>query len=224
MAYSTSQRPGETDDQWYNRLAKVADQRLTRLEKLATQEGFKTADKWAYQSAMIDLETWNYGRTGDKMRFNRNKPEDPTQLKMKIADMRNFIDAPTSTKQGIVSSYKNRVDTFNRGNPDNLKGGYGTSFTWESLATYYNRGIADKLSKQYGSKTALKAIGKIQKLAKDKKKELAQAGRGTSNKNVLAQIRKDLENNPDTVTNMSDEVVQQILTDRSIPLSKLFED
>lgn len=221
MAYDTSQRVGETLDQWYNRLAKTADQRLVRLEKLSKQEGFKTADKWAYQSAMIDLEKWNVGRVSDNMRFNRNKPTTDVALKMKIADMRNFIDAPTSTKQGIVQSYKRRVDTFNRGNPNNFKGNYGTQFTWESLATYYNRGIATKLSKMYGSKTALRAIGKIQKLISAKQKELASQGRGSSTTYALSQVRKDLENNPDIVTDLGDEVVQKILSDKSIPLSKL---
>lgn len=223
MAYDTSQRPGESLDQWYKRLAKTADQRLVRLEKLSKQEGFKTADKWAYQSAMIDLERWNLGREAKNMRFNRNKPTTETQLKMKIADMRNFIDASTSTKRGILTSYKNRVETFNKGNPNNFKGNYGTAFTWESLATYYNRGIADKLSKMYGSKTALKAVGKIQKLAQQKKAELASQGRGTANTHILAEMRKDLANNPDIMTDLGDEVVTQILNDRSIPLSKIMD-
>ena len=38
---------------------------------------------------------------------------------------------------------------------------YGTSFTWEQLADYFETGLADKASDQFGSKTVLKAIAKL---------------------------------------------------------------
>ena len=226
--YDTSRRSGESLLHQAKRLAKVADQRLVRLEQMANEEGYQSAQRWAYHSAMLDLEKWNYGRVGDKMRYNRNLPTEKDlsgehgkayeqQLQQRIADMENFINAPTSTRAGIMSNFKGRVDTINER--------YGTNFTWDTLASYFNRGMDDKISKTIkGSKTALRAIGKIQDIARDMKK----SGRTKANSNTLAAIRRDLEKNPDIVTNYTDgdevlgEAIKDILGTEGLTLSRLF--
>ena len=228
-SYNTARRQGEALTKWAKRLAKTADQRLVRLEKLSGQEGYNGVKNWAYKNAQLDLEGWGY-HENDKPRFNRGLPTvEPeagsnaeTALINKITDMQNFLESATSTKSGIQEHYEKVMETFAVGNDDTHKGGYGTSFTWETLANYYNKGAAEKLSKMYGSKTALVAIGKIQKMAQDKKSELAAEGRGTSNKNILHQMRLDLENSTDVSTNRTDEVVAEILNDRKLGLSNLF--
>ena len=87
-------------------------------------------------------------------RWQRNTPMDTRSLKAKIKDIENFLSMKTSTKSGILDVYKKRVDTINKR--------YGTSFTWQDLAEYFDTGLKDKTDK-YGSKTVLLAIGRIQK-------------------------------------------------------------
>lgn len=151
-AYDVEQRQGETELQYYRRLAKVADQRLVRLEKLTREDPlFKGARKFAYAKAVHTLEIF-----GDTMRFNTKPPEDRRLFKEKIMAMRYFLTAPTSTKKGIIETYQQRANTLNER--------YGMNFTWKELADYFDKGLADKMMKDgYGSKTALYAIGTIRR-------------------------------------------------------------
>ena len=101
-AYNVDYKPGETDLQYYKRLAKTADQRLVRLERLATEPGYEKVTQYAYAKAMRDIE--NYG--GGK-RFNVKPPlkedgtVDNTLLREKLADLRAFLTSVSSTKKGI---------------------------------------------------------------------------------------------------------------------------
>lgn len=149
-SFSIEQKPGETDAEYYKRLAKTADQRLVRLEKLSGEKGFENVNKYAYASAMQDLEMF-----GDSKRFNTKSPTDRRMFNEKIMAMRRFLNAPTSTKKGIIEVYEKRAETINKN--------YGTNFTWQELADYFAKGTSDKLAKDYGSQTALYAIGTIQK-------------------------------------------------------------
>lgn len=151
-AYDVEQRPGESELQYYRRLAKAADQRLVRLEKLTREDPyFRGARKFAYAKAVDALEMFGGG-----MRFNVKPPEDRRLFKEKIMTMRYFLTAPTSTKKGIIETYQQRANTLNKR--------YGTNFTWKDLADYFDKGLADKMMKDgYGSKTALYAIGTIRK-------------------------------------------------------------
>lgn len=148
--YNTDMRPGESLEQYYRRLAKVADQRLVRLEKLADVPNYEGAYKWSYNRAMKDISRWGQGS-----RFNTKPPENTNQLKAKINDIRAFLESPTSTKQGITQVYKKRADTLNKT--------YGTNFTWEDMAKYYGQSKNASLDAKYGSKTVAMAIGIIQK-------------------------------------------------------------
>lgn len=139
----------------YNKLAKKADRRMRNLEKLSQEQGFQNVTKYAYARAKRDIEAWTPPGTKDKLpRWQRNAPADTRTLKAKMKDIESFLKAPTSTKRGILDVYKKRVDTINKR--------YGTSFTWQDLAEYFDTGLKDKTDK-YGSKTVLLAIGRIQK-------------------------------------------------------------
>ena len=79
---SIEQRAGESDLDYYTRLAKQADQRLVRLEKLSNEPGFENVKKYAYAAAMRDIES--YGGAGKKMRFNTKPPKAPQLFREKI--------------------------------------------------------------------------------------------------------------------------------------------
>ena len=159
--YNTEQKPGETLEKYYRRLAKTADQRLVRLESYEHDQAFKPATKWAYSKAMRDIHKWS-GETAS--RFNVTPPADREKLIAKIQDIRAFIESPTSTKKGITDVYKKRANTINAR--------YGTDFTWQQLAKYYTSGQASLWDSKFGSKTALKTIAQIQKNKKKLKEDI----------------------------------------------------
>ena len=153
-----SRKAGESDAAYYKRLAKQADQRLVRLEKLAEKEGFESVTQYAYRSAAREL-TLNFGASEDKPRFNVKLPTaDNGKIIQEIynerlAVLKDFLTSPSSTKQGIVDIYKKRADTLNEN--------WGTDFTWSDLADFFESGNAERLFKEYGSKTVMKALGVI---------------------------------------------------------------
>ena len=98
-SYNYEIKPGESIEAYYHRIAKVADQRLVRLEKLEGQEGYGNALQWAYKRAMSDIETWS-GEGAS--RFNTKAPANANQLKAKINDIKTFLGSESSTKSGIT--------------------------------------------------------------------------------------------------------------------------
>ena len=136
----------------YRRLAKRADQRLVRLENLSGNKGFKNVLSWAYQKAMKSIKQWS-GQ--DANRFNTKPPSKTSSLRAKIRDIEQFLGMRSSTKKGIMTSYKKRADTLNKNN--------GTNFTWEDVGKFFESGEWEKMEKEYGSKTAIMAVGEIQR-------------------------------------------------------------
>lgn len=149
--YASEQRPNETLTDWYKRLAMTADKRLQRAEKYQQEEYFKPAVKWAYAKAQHDIKKF---RGEEANRFGLKPPKSTAQLKSQINAMRKYLASPSSTKQGIIEIYEKRAATFNKK--------YHTKFTWESLAKYFESGEAEKWERKFGSKTALRTVGKIQ--------------------------------------------------------------
>lgn len=148
--YDYEQREGETDLQYYRRLAKTADQRLVRLEALRHDPDFKGIEKFAYARALRDIESY-----GGKKRFNTKPPTARSLFNEKIADMIRFLKSPTSMKEGIVEVYKKRADTLNEM--------YGTNFTWKTLSNVIDSGELEKLKADYGSDTVFQSIGTVTK-------------------------------------------------------------
>lgn len=166
--YSLDQKPDETLVQYYRRLAKTADQRMVRLEKASEQKFFHVATEWAYAKATRDILKWiPPGDTkSTKLRFN-TKPPEGEDLIAKINDIKSFLSSPTSTKQGIINVYKKRADTVNKR--------YKTKFTWQQLAKYYDSGQAELWDAKFGSKTALRTIGVMQRNKKKIKDAITKA-------------------------------------------------
>ena len=141
----------------YRTAAKAADQRLVRLEKLTQEENFKVADKWAYARAMRDIEAWS---GEDAKRFNVTPPGSNQGLSAKIEDIRTFLKAETSTKSGIKKSFVDKAKTINKE--------YGTSFKWDQVGKFFTSESWKKLAEKFGSKTALKAIGRAKRFNREK--------------------------------------------------------
>lgn len=153
----------------YKRLAKVADQRLVRLESYSHDKNFNNIQKYAYARAIKDIEL--YSGQGAK-RFNTKAPENIKTLKAKINDILNFLNSPTSTKKGVISIYKQRAESTNER--------YGTDFTWEELFSFIESEKYNKLLQQADSKTIMLNIGAFQKERADIVKDI----RDSSDKHI----------------------------------------
>ena len=140
----------------YRKLAKRADQRLVRLERLSQEKDFKQARQWAYRRATIDAMEW--GASPSKPRFNIAPPQHMTQLRAKIQDIKNFLDKPTSTKAGIIQVYQNKADSLNEKYKD-----YGLNLNWSDVGTFFESTLYKKLSKKYSSGTVIKAVATMKK-------------------------------------------------------------
>ena len=147
--YNTDIKPGESIESYYKRLAKVADQRLVRLEQLSGQENFKGVEKFAYSKAQKALDVWGGSR------FNTKMPETPNLRNEKIADIINFLQSPTSTKSGITDVYKRRAST--------MKKKYGLDMSWQEMGKVMEAFSDDSTG---GSATKVKAIGVIKQIDK----------------------------------------------------------
>lgn len=156
--YDANQRPGESLEAYYHRIAKVADQRLVRLEKLAITEGYGNADQWAYKRAMRDIETWSGENAA---RFNTKAPKDKRSLQAKINDIKTFLGSESSTKSGIQRVYQRRLDSINTT--------YGTKYQVDDLMDLFDSALWKKMEHKYSSDEILKAIGYIKDNSTDDK-------------------------------------------------------
>ena len=143
----------------YKQAAKRADQQLVRLEALSYEEHFKGVLELSYKRAVRDIRSWG----GDK-RFNTAPPTTVTELEAKVADIKEFLSKPTSTKTKIVKIYKKMADTIN----EKYAKEYGVTFTWQELANYYESDVSKKGDMQKASKTVVRALAVIKKMNTDK--------------------------------------------------------
>lgn len=158
--------------QEYEKLARTANRRMYRLEKLADDPFYTYVILgYAYHNALYDIQGLPGG--AGKKRFPMDitrfsaKETNIRDLKQAIVSVQNFLDMPTSTKKGITKVYQKRAKTLNSK--------YGTDFDWMSLSNWFQSTLWQKMSTKYGSKTAMKAIGKIQKSYKQVADEIRDA-------------------------------------------------
>lgn len=156
-------KEGETDTQYFKRLAKMADQRLVRLEEAEGMRGkaadpkYEGAYKFAYNRA---LEMMDEGQ----IRFNQKIPKPGTfEWRERVNEMQRFLKSPTSTKSGI-----NMIQAATKSINDK----YGTNFKWHEFASFIESGDFEKLKQTYGSDVILRAMGKIQSAEEKIKKGL----------------------------------------------------
>ena len=177
MAYNTDIKAGESIEHYYSRLAKVADQRLLRLERLSQEEGFGGVERFAYAKAQKALNVW-----GGK-RFNTKMPEAVALRNEKIADIIHFLESPTSTKQGITQVYGKRAKT--------LATKYGLDVDWKDLGKIMEA-FQDESS--VGSPTKIKAIGIINQIKKDGLEKALKKNRNVDDPIIMHVVESYLRN------------------------------
>lgn len=184
----------------YNKLAKKADRRMRELERFSRYEEFKPVLNYAYRIAKRDIESWTPPEDKDRSpRWQRNAPADTRTLQAKIKDIEKFLSKKTSTITGVKKIYIKRTNTINKK--------YGTDFTWQQLADYFESGFAEKSNDKFGSKTVLKSIGIIQK-EKDK---------------AIKIIKEGAENNIQVSGKKVKDTVDTLLKENGVELSELLQ-
>lgn len=153
----------------YKRLAHTANLRMDKLRELSKESGFQGVTKMSMaklqHSARVRGFLTESGRLSEaipKINGNINQSE----LKIRIKELQYFLTRPTSTKTGIIEINQKKADTINER--------YGTDFTWQDIETYFESGFAEKADSKYGSKTALRALGVIQKNKDTVRKQMQQ--------------------------------------------------
>lgn len=182
----------------YNKLAKKADRRMRELERFSRYDEYSSVLNYAYRMAEHDIKSWTPPEgLSKKPRWQRNAPADTISLQAKIRDIEKFLRKKTSTITGVKEIYIKRTDTINKK--------YGTNFTWEQLANYFESGFAEKANDKYGSKTALRAIGVLQK----------------NKEQALKTIKEKSENNIQVKGVKVKEAVNDMLADNGLNLEQL---
>lgn len=141
---------------YYRQIAKAADARLLKLERLSKKKGYGNVLQFAYRVAQYDI-TAMFGE--DVKRFNRKQPDDLRTIYKNIRNVLHFLSLPSSTRSGIDATYSKRAETINKK--------YGTNVDWVTIANLFQSTLYKKLSSKYASKTALRAIGLLQQKEPD---------------------------------------------------------
>lgn len=198
-----SRRNTSTEDllKIYRQVAKTADSRMLRLEKLQGQKNFKNVTRYAYKRAAMDAAEW--GANPEKPRFNIAPPKTKTgdinraKIRGKINDILNFLEKPTSTKKGIIEIYQKRADSLNK---KSIEKGWGVTFTWEDVGEFFESKLYQKLDSKFGSETRIKAIGKLKQneaevlkaFKADRKNHIKTALKTSSTKKATNDLTDDI--------------------------------
>ena len=193
MAKVTDRKPGETDRVYYYRIAKSADERLKALEKLSGEKGFHEVKNWSYKKSQQNIKRWS-GESG-KPRFNKKAPESDAELRAKIKDIKEFLEAPSSSKSTIVKFYKNRANSINESQETNL--------TWQDLADFFENDKNQQIFKTYGSGDTFRVLSAIKNgevNLKTSDQELAQMIKEGKDISEVVQVEDELVG--DTIVKM----------------------
>lgn len=187
----------------YRRLAKRADQRMVRLEGYRHDAGMSNILSYAYATAQKAIRHWS----GDKaMRFNTAPPKTEQGLIQKIADINAFLNAPTSTKKGILDVYKKRAEAVNRTF-------YGTDkkkyLSWQEWANFWDKVDADMVDKiPYNEAAAGAGLLKKYNIT-------------TTNPEEIRKIAEQLQRTDDI--DVIEETIVKFLADNNLTYDKLIK-
>lgn len=143
----------------YKKLARTANRRMYKLERLAENPENKAVLGYAYKNVMHDLKSLGELTKGGRFSMDITKMSadktDIRHLTALVNTARSFLDAPSSTIGGIEKIYGKRAGTLNKK--------YGTDLSASDMKTFFESAYWDKLKDKLGSQTAMIVIGQVQK-------------------------------------------------------------
>lgn len=151
----------------YRQKAKMADQRLVRLERAAgkrsaikgesAKAGMENILNYAYRKAMMDIRQWS---GASAKRFNTAPPKgkdtraDIMKLRAKIQDIQDFLDMPTSSAYETEKIYARRAEGLSKT--------WGIDMTWQEIKQVTDSALFEKLESKMDRYIVLKVLGVIQ--------------------------------------------------------------
>lgn len=183
----------------YKRLAKRADQRLLRLERISDPERpeynpmYASVKEYAYKRAQRDIRAWS---GENATRFNTEAPSNTNRLKAKIADIKRFLQSASSTigrtkeTKGISKIYQERANTINKK--------YDANFKWQDLARLFESGLWKKIKNDdhHSSDADFQTIAHMK----------------TNFKEVKSAIKNDTEVNIDTLDEVENFAINEMIS------------
>ena len=183
----------------YRKLADRADKRMLRLERLAKSDpDFSNVTDYAYKKAQEDAIKWGGKASAEKgARFAINPPKTAKEINAKMKDIRAFLERPTSTKTGIINTYKKRADALNS---KVLKEG-DKKLSWQEYRDYFKKAEAKNLDSRFGYRSLTKSFSL--------KKKLDAKAKEAKDEKLLEDIKKAREGKEVQLT--ENKVVNEIL-------------
>lgn len=188
--------------QQYIKEARLANERLRAMEKLAKKQGFENVTQYAYRVAMRDIKKYSTARgRGDRFTI----PKNTNQLERALKDVRKFNEAKTATRRGVISLYKQDAVNFNKT--------FGTNYTWQELKVVLDDVNWEELKEQYGSPVLVKVIKSMTRktLGLDKKEK----------SKVINQVDSSLKKHKNVLGNEVDSEIASKLAANGLTLEKL---
>lgn len=146
--YKSKDKARQQLENQYKHFKRLANQRMTNIEKLTKQKKYKNLDSFAYRKAMIDIKNF-FGENA--RRFEGTENLSNRQIEARINSMLEFLNSPSSTKYGVERVWAKRENTLME-----KYGSYG--LTWTKALDIFERGIIKKYEAEMNSDLVLKVI------------------------------------------------------------------
>lgn len=126
------------------------NKQLYRLEKHYASTG-ENIMATAYGSLMRDIKSF----FGEQKRFSKSMPKTVREFQKYINAINRFYSKPSATLSGMANVYGKRAKTWSKR--------MGANITADQMKNVFESGLYKELSDAFGSKTALKKLGFIQR-------------------------------------------------------------
>lgn len=134
----------------YRRAVSRVNKQLYRLEKhyAATGENIMAT---AYLGLQRDIKSF----FGDQKRFSKSMPATVREYQKRMNAINRFYSKPSATISGMANIYGKRAKTWSKR--------MGANITADQMKNVFESGLYKELTDLYGSKTALKKLGMIER-------------------------------------------------------------
>ena len=134
----------------YRKAVQRVNKQLYRLEKHYAQTG-ENLMATAYSGIMRDIKSF----FGEQKRFSKSMPKTVREFQKYMNAINRFYSKPSATLSGMANVYGKRAKTWSKR--------MGANITADQMKNVFESGLYKELSDAFGSKTALKKLGFIQR-------------------------------------------------------------
>ena len=134
----------------YRKAVQRVNKQLYRLEKHYAKSG-ENILATAYSGILRDIKSF----FGDQKRFSKKMPATVREYQKLMNAINRFYAKPSATISGMANVYSKRAKTWSKQ--------MGANITADQMRNVFESGLYKQLSDAFGSRTALKKLGFIQR-------------------------------------------------------------